>query len=339
MTATLVSLLVATPFLFVLARRPILRRLAVRNALRRPREGSLVVLGSLLGAAIITGSAVVGDTMDSSIRQIARQHLGPVDELVSARDAGEWHSLLERVQVLEPGSVDGILPIATFDTGTTAGRGGSLRAAPSSQVIGLDFEAARAFGRAPETTGLSGGTPGPGHAAITEDLARALSVGPGSRIDVYAYGHPRTLIVDRVFPRRGLAGFSLKNEQESRNVLVSPATFEDMVQLGDGGAPPTRFIAVSNRGGVESGAALSDTVKASIVGAAGDINPQVTTNKQLVLDSADETGKTFTQMFTAMGSFGVFAGLLLLVNLFVMLAAERKSELGMARAVGMSRGS
>ena len=42
-------------------------------------------------------------------------------------------------------------------------------------------------------------------------------------------------------------------------------------------------------------------------------------------------------MFTAMGSFGVLAGLLLLVNLFVMLAAERKAELGMARAVGMRR--
>jgi putative ABC transport system permease protein len=42
-------------------------------------------------------------------------------------------------------------------------------------------------------------------------------------------------------------------------------------------------------------------------------------------------------MFTATGSFGVLAGLLLLVNLFVMLAAERKTELGMARAVGMRR--
>src|SRR5206468_10974422 len=55
------------------------------------------------------------------------------------------------------------------------------------------------------------------------------------------------------------------------------------------------------------------------------------------LDTADQTGKGFTQMFTAMGSFGIFAGLLLLINLFVMLAAERKSELGMARAVGMRR--
>jgi putative ABC transport system permease protein len=175
--------------------------------------------------------------------------------------------------------------------------------------------------------------------AVGQDLARALSVGPGSHIDVYAYGHPRTLVVDRVLPRLGLAGFSLKSEQESRNVLVSPRTFENMVRLGDGGAPPARFIAVSNRGGVESGVALSDSVSSSIAYASVGIDPQVTTVKQSFLDAADDTGKTFTQMFTAMGSFGVFAGLLLLINLFVMLAAERKSELGMARAVGMRRSS
>jgi hypothetical protein len=94
---------------------------------------------------------------------------------------------------------------------------------------------------------------------------------------------------------------------------------------------------VSNRGGVESGVKLTDRVKDSIAGATAGIDPQITPVKQESLDAADETGKTFTQMFTAMGSFGIFAGLLLLINLFVMLAAERKSELGMARAVGMKR--
>ena len=73
------------PFLYVLVRRPVLRRLAVRNAVRRPREATLVVLGSLLGAAIITGSMVVGDTIDASIRQSARAHYGPIDEVVNAR--------------------------------------------------------------------------------------------------------------------------------------------------------------------------------------------------------------------------------------------------------------
>jgi putative ABC transport system permease protein len=336
--ALLVSVIVGTPFLFILLRRRILRRLAVRNAVRRPREAALVVLGSLLGAAIITGSAVVGDTMNSSIRQVAHQHLGPVDELVAARDSAKWRSLLGRLQALPPSLVDGVLPLATFDAATTAGRGASLRTAPRSQVVGLDFDAARVFGNEPASTGVAGATPAPGHGAITSDLARTLDVQAGSRIEVYAYGRPRTLVVDRVLPRRGLAGFSLENEQEARNVLVAPPTFAALASRGGGaGAPPEWYLAVSNRGGVESGAALTDRVKASVERVTSGIEPEVLSVKQQTLDTADQTGKGFTQMFTAMGSFGVFAGLLLLVNLFVMLAAERKPELGMARAIGMRR--
>jgi len=339
MTVTLfISLLVAAPFLYVLARRPILRRLAVRNAVRRPREAALVVLGSLLGAAIITGSVVVGDTMNASLRQVARQHLGPIDELVAARTPGEWNSLVDRLQALPPSAVDGVLPLAAFDTATTAGGGAALRTVPSSQVVAFDFDAARAFGGEPAATGVSGPTPAPGHAAVTDDLARTLQIGAGARIDVYAYGYPHALIVDRVLPRLGVAGFSLKDQQESRNVLVSPRTFAALTAgVNSGAAPPVWFVAVSNRGGVESGAARTDDVRAAIARATAGIDPQVTPVKQQYLEVADNTGKGFTQMFTAMGSFGVFAGLLLLVNLFVMLAAERKSELGMARAIGMRR--
>jgi putative ABC transport system permease protein len=121
-------------------------------------------------------------------------------------------------------------------------------------------------------------------------------------------------------------------------VLVSPSVFAALAHGRPAGAAPSSwYVAVSNRGGVESGARLSTEVTQSIESATAGIDPQITDVKRQFLDTADETGKTFTQMFTAMGSFGVFAGLLLLINLFVMLAAERKSELGMARAVGMRR--
>jgi putative ABC transport system permease protein len=334
----LISLLVSAPFLYIVVRRPILRRLAVRNAARRPREAALVVLGSLLGAAIITGSAVVGDTMDSSIRQVARQHLGPVDELVVARTAGDWRTLGARLRSLQPATVDGVISLAAFDSATTAGRGETLRTVPNAHVVGFDFDAARSFGGSRAATGVSGPAPAPGHVAITTDLARALDVAPGAAVDVYAYGRPLTLTVDRVLPRLGLAGFSLTGQQEARNVLVSPATFAAMVRDRPAGpAAPAWYVAVSNRGGVESGVKLTDRVKDAIASATGGIDPQITPVKQEFLDAADQTGKTFTQMFTAMGSFGIFAGLLLLINLFVMLAAERKSELGMARAVGMKR--
>jgi putative ABC transport system permease protein len=340
--AILVTAVLSLPFLYVLVRRPVLRRLALRNAVRRPREATLVVLGSLLGAAIITGSMVVGDTIDASIRQSARAHYGPIDEIVNARGPVDQRQLLRVLQPLRHSEdADGLLGFATVEAAATS-TGPHVLAAPRSQVLGVDFAAARAFGGDAAATGISGATPAPGHAAITDDLARTIHVDAGDRIAVYAYGASTRLTVDRVLPRRGIAGFwsgTDSSQQEARNVLVSPRTFDRITDGSGSGAPPSWLIAVSNRGGVESGAGHTDAVVKQIreLSPASPLDPQIYRVKQTALDSADAVGKAFTSMFTAMGSFGVLAGLLLLVNLFVMLAAERKTEMGMARAVGMRR--
>ena len=44
-----------------------------------------------------------------------------------------------------------------------------------------------------------------------------------------------------------------------------------------------------------------------------------------------------TAIFVVLGLFSIAAGLLLVFLILVMLAAERRSEMGMARAVGMKR--
>ena len=59
--------------------------------------------------------------------------------------------------------------------------------------------------------------------------------------------------------------------------------------------------------------------------------------KQDGLDAADATGNAFVQLFTTFGSFSMAAGILLIFLIFVMLAAERRPEMGMARAVGTQR--
>jgi putative ABC transport system permease protein len=60
--------------------------------------------------------------------------------------------------------------------------------------------------------------------------------------------------------------------------------------------------------------------------------------KKDAIDQADSGGETFTSIFLLFGQFSVAAGVLLIFLIFVMLAAERKHELGIARAVGMRRG-
>ena len=56
------------------------------------------------------------------------------------------------------------------------------------------------------------------------------------------------------------------------------------------------------------------------------------------LRAADDAGNVFMQMFTTFGTFSIAAGILLIFLIFVMLAGERRSEMGVARAIGTRRG-
>ena len=55
------------------------------------------------------------------------------------------------------------------------------------------------------------------------------------------------------------------------------------------------------------------------------------------LDQAELAANAFTTIFVVTGLFGIASGLLLIFLIFVMLAAERKSEMGMTRAIGAQR--
>lgn len=340
--------LASVPLLFLLVRRPVLRRLALRNASRRPRETALVVLGSMLGTAIITSAFVVGDTLDASLRQGAVTSLGPVDEVVRTTDADEQAALTRRLSALDRSSptIDGVLPMTVVPAAVSvSGPGGEVaRVEPAATVVEVDFDAGRRFGEDPAATGIEGGTPPPGRAALGEDLAAALGAGAGDRVKVYAYGDQLELEVDRVLPRRGIAGFSLPDAAappgggSTPTLLVAPGTVSRLARTDAAvGVAPATVVAVSNRGGVFEGAAVTEAAVEEIGASLGGVPPGLSTAKADLLAQADEVGAQFTELFGSIGFFSVLAGVLLLVNIFVMLAQERKSELGMLRAVGLRR--
>ncbi len=70
---------------------------------------------------------------------------------------------------------------------------------------------------------------------------------------------------------------------------------------------------------------------------AGISNYAVQTVKQDGLDAADLLGSVFTTIFVVFGLFSIAAGVMLIFLIFMMLAAERRPEMGMARAVGTKR--
>jgi putative ABC transport system permease protein len=224
-------------------------------------------------------------------------------------------------------------------------------AEPTATLEETDFAAAAKLGGNPRATGIRGPTPGPGRAAVGRDLAKRLAVRVGDPIVAYSYGHELRLTVSRVLPRLGVAGFNFGDGGRSQSgtgsssytVFVTPGTLAGLYARATGSAravPPGTVLAVANRGGIIGGASRSTAVQGQLLQqatAAGLPAPQVSLAKKDLLDSADQQGKSFTQLFSTLGFFGVLAGVLLLVNIFVMLAQERKAELGMIRAVGMRR--
>jgi len=96
-------------------------------------------------------------------------------------------------------------------------------------------------------------------------------------------------------------------------------------------------VLIAHRGpAVEGGKYTSKTVD-KIQPVLSSNNLEADPVKKDAVEGADQRGEIFSTLFVLFGQFSVAAGMLLIFLIFVMLAAERKQELGIARAVGMQR--
>jgi len=341
-TPLLVALLAASAAIaaYIAIRRPFLRRLALRQISRRRAEAVLVVSGSVLGTAIIIGSLVVGDTLNFSVKQGAYTSLGPVDEIVMSTTTAQGDEAARRLEPLRGDSdVDGLLTVRGDQAAATTGAGAGRKAEPRVAVWEADFARAATFGgTADGGSGLTGPTPAAGETVVNADLAATMGIGPGATLTVYLYGRPVPLRVTRVLPTNAVAGIATGSV--TRNAFVAPGTLTDAAAAASGPAQPQTYTLVSNTAGVEDGNTRSDAVEAKIRTALGPLattGTSVQKAKQRLLDAARAAGDSLGALFLFIGSFSIIAGTLLLVNIFVMLAEERKPELGMLRAIGMKR--
>lgn len=321
----------------VAVRQPVSRRLAFRQVARRRTEAALVVSGSVLGTAIIVAALVVGDTLNFSVRQEAYRTLGPVDERVVATSPAFGAIAANRLSGLSADpNVDGVLTAQTAPAAASVNSGGGTLAEPLVLAWQTDFTSASHFGAPGGDSGLTGAAPPPGQVVVNQPLASSLHLRPGRPLTLFLFGRPQQVTVDRIVPERGLAGMGL-GAQVNRNVFVAPGALDAAAQAA--GTSPTTVTLISNRGGVESGEKLTPAVTADIRRQLGPMADTVTVDapKHTVLQNARTTGDVLGALFLMIGSFSIIAGALLLVNVFVMLAEERKPQLGMVRAMGMKR--
>jgi putative ABC transport system permease protein len=326
-TAVLVLLV---PLAVTALRHRSLATMARRNIGRRRTEAMLVVGGALLGTAIITSSFVVGDVIEASFADAARTRLGPIDITITASQETDLQGVAAQVGSADIEELDGLLQ-ATTTTATLEVPQGD-RAIPQVRIVEYDFRAARDLGSDPDITGIADtAAPASGGILLNERTAGELDVVAGESLRLHAFGSGVNLVVSDILAEVGLAGYG--------GAMVAPGTIASLASAATTAAsPPQQQLLVSLDGGVADTRGLSDSVVSDLRAALASIpGLEFEAPKASVLDEAEQLGTGLAQLFSGMGAFSVLAGVLLLINLFVMLAEDRKTELGMLRAVGFTR--
>ncbi len=313
-------------------------RIGAGNFFRRKTQVAIVVAGLLIGTAIITSSYVIQSTFDYTVKVAVFRALDAVDEVVyvASPDGGRlpfsaqvYDNLTSHLADMP--NVAGVapryqLPGAVIDTT-------SQLFEPTATVIGFDSgrdlgDFVRADGSRWNGSGL-----GATEAIINGKLATAVEAKVGQGL-VVSMGTSRgnaqlSLTVKEIVRDEGRGAWN-----DGENLFVRLGTIQ--TALGEGGQINT--ITVANVGGVTQGYLRSDDVVRELAPFLPQ-SPAFTISKAKAdsIDGASRNIDQLSQVFVLLGFFTVIAGVLLIINIFVMLAEERKGEMGVARALGMRR--
>lgn len=325
-------------------RRPVIFRLGVRNIPRRRAQTILILVGLMLSTTITTAALGTGDTIAYSATAATYQLLGHADEVVvssqepdgraaTALTTGIPASTLPLVEQALAGDarVAGIMPMLFATVPVVNERAGQSE--PRVVVAGIDPARLGPFGGLKDAHGgaIDLAATAADEIVVSEKTASQLVLAPGDALTLFYGNQPVSLRVAAVAQDSLLSGVL----QSGGLGMVLPLDRLERMTRQDG---VLSLIAIANAGGVRGGLVhtdgIVDRLKPALAGKQLGVDPI----KQGSVRDAQTAARTFTDIFLLMGLFSIAAGILLIVLIFAMLAAERRSEMGMERAVGIGRG-
>jgi putative ABC transport system permease protein len=331
---------------FTALRNRVMFIVGLRNIPRRVAQTVLIITGLMLSTLIISAAFTTGDTVDHSIKKTAYDALGHVDEIIEfeTREGATFAGsdvtipdvIVEELETVTAGDpdIDGIAPVL-LETVPAVNEGTRL-SVPNVNMVGLDPERMAAF---PDIATLDGQARDVASLAedevyVNKSAAEELNVGAGDTVTVYFEGQPlRFRVADVVKDKlvTGAVGLDAARNGIAGRLDVLQGLFS---REGD-----VDFIAISNSGGVQDSVGLTDQVvdKLETVIERQRLELAVEPTKQENIEFAEQFGNGIMTLFIILGMFSIAAGILLIVMIFVMLAAERKTEMGISRAVGTKR--
>ncbi len=327
------ALLASAALLIVGIREPHLARIGLRSIGRRRIRTILIVSGLMLSTTFVASSLAIDDTITLAVKTVAVFNLGRIDEDAYG-GSGQLGLFSTDISTRLEGQLGNDPQIA--------GMAPSL-VAPNTLVADMTARQVRggvtALAYIPDHAGPLGalhsieGAPvsvsslAGNQVYLSRNLAVLLGSKTGDTLTLFSSlwpGERYTYHVADVITG-GLTG-------DAPAILLPLAQLQQMLQ-----APgEINHVYVANAGNGLSGVRYSNQVAADV---ANTVNYELRVAEvkqqgvQLSLQEQDIFGRILS-LFTL---FSLSIGLLLIFLIFVLLAAERRSELGMVRAIGMRR--
>ena len=346
----------------MMARDKVTVRMSLRNFTRRKTSMALVIAGLMIGTAMISGSLVTGDTLTNLFTRGAYNGYGYADEVVYAQSGGGGyqffnvtvaHSLYQSLFSSSSAGSDfrGVTPeiLSTVTANNTSWgvvqSGATLIGTYSnaSQVLG-DFHASDGSIISSSLTDTQ--------AIVNDRAARDLNATVGNQLTIFS---PVSQTLSASVKLVGIAVSDARGSfSGGDNIFVSMSTAQALT-FHPGSV---NYVAITNIGGPRNSIQYTSTVGLAANQTLNRIqqpppsfacktNPSVQGNsttilcaygsKMVAVNSAITGAMQLTNLFTVLSTITILAGVVLIINMFIMLSEERKSEMGMARAVGMKR--
>ncbi len=279
--------------------------LARQNARRNPRRTAATASALMIGLALVTTMAVLGQSTKSSVDQIVSTDL-KADYVVSNATGAPFSAAIAPMVAAVPGVANAV-PLR-FSVAGVNGRQGTVAA---FDAVALSQDVALTV----ESGDLNAGDTG---LLVTSDRAGAEGWKVGDTVTIDLPAGSRTMPITGILaPSRFLGA----------DVILPPA----VLQAG-GVAPADSYLYVATTTGADSAA-----VSAGITKVLADL-PTVTLQDQNAFAAA--TRASIDQLIAiiyALLALAVIIAVLGIVNTLALSVMERTREVGLLRAVGMSR--
>ncbi|WP_069802741.1 ABC transporter permease [Thermogemmatispora onikobensis] len=311
-------------------------KIGVRNIPRRRTQMMLIIFALMLSTTLLSSALATGDVMTGAVRSVATYNVGNVDETIEggSGDLGFFDEAVYyrlRAQLRDDPDIAALgaaimehdLLVADQTSRQVRSAVTALAALPGSEDGFGGIVAEDGKGRL-HLTSL-----GRNEVYLNRTLAQLLNAHAGDRLYLYSQrwpGQRYEVRVRAIADSSGMIG-------ETPFIVSQVQLFRRIEQCGEA----ITQIFVANRGsdGPDS-IAISDRVEEKLERLIPR-NVHVIEVKKLAILNSEKAQDIFSRIFVLFTLFIVAIGMLLIFLIFVLLAAERRVEMGMARAVGVLR--